>query len=192
MKKICDLVLSNGEEVELVLRLSDVIIKKTSSGDDYASMVGFDGSEKIEAKMWNFTEELRETLINGEVYKVLARTKQYQSRTQLNILQIEKITLYRIAQEACNNIVKHARASKIFIYLTFKKKEITLVIQDNGIGFDMEKMKKMEKDELYGLGLYTMKERTKLLNGKLDIKSVLQQGTTISITVPLKIEKGEF
>ena len=91
MKKICDLVLSNGEEVELVLRLSDVVIKKTSSGDDYASMVGFDGSEKIEAKMWNFTEELRETLINGEVYKVIARTKQYQSRTQLNILQIEKI-----------------------------------------------------------------------------------------------------
>lgn len=109
-----------------------------------------------------------------------------------NILQIEKITLYRIAQEACNNIVKHARASKISINLTFKKKEIILVIQDNGIGFDVEKIKRMEKDELYGLGLYTMKERTKLMNGKVDIKSVLQQGTTISITVPLKIEKGEF
>lgn len=91
MKKIEDLLMSNGDEVELILRLSDVVIKKTSSGDDYASMIGFDGVEKIEAKMWSFTDELKESLVSGEVYKVLARTKQYQNRTQLNILSIEKL-----------------------------------------------------------------------------------------------------
>lgn len=91
MKKISDLVLSNNEEVQLILRLSDVNIKKTSSGDDYASLLGFDGVDKIEAKIWTFTDELKNQLVNGEVYKVNARTKQYQNRTQLNILSIELV-----------------------------------------------------------------------------------------------------
>ena len=91
MRKISELSSSNNENVELILRLSDVVVKKTSSGEDYASMLGFDGLEKIEAKIWNFTDELKNELINGEVYKVVARTKQYQNRTQLNILSIEKV-----------------------------------------------------------------------------------------------------
>ena len=92
MKKINDLITSNNEEVELILRLSNIVVKKTTSGDDYASMIGFDGVDKIEAKIWSFTEEMKQTLINGDVYKVLARTKQYQNRTQLNILSLEKVT----------------------------------------------------------------------------------------------------
>lgn len=91
MKKISDLVSSNNEEVELLLRLSDVNIKKTSSGDDYASMIGFDGVDKIEAKIWSFNDEFKELLVSGEVYKVKARTKQYQNRTQINILAIEQV-----------------------------------------------------------------------------------------------------
>ena len=70
--------------------LSNIVIKKTTSGDDYASMLGFDGEEKIEAKIWTFSDEIRQILVSGEVYKVLARTKQYQNRTQLNILSLEK------------------------------------------------------------------------------------------------------
>lgn len=91
MKKIKDLVTSNNEEVELLLRLSDVQIKKTSTNEDYASMIGFDGEEKIEAKIWSFTDEMKKALVSGEVYRVVARTKQYQNRTQLNILSIEKV-----------------------------------------------------------------------------------------------------
>lgn len=91
MKIIKELMTSNNEEVELILRLSDVQIKKTSTNEDYASMIGFDSEEKIEAKIWNFTDEMRNTLVSGEVYKVIARTKQYQNRPQLNILSIEKI-----------------------------------------------------------------------------------------------------
>lgn len=91
MKKISELVSSNNEEIELILRLSDVVVKKTTSGDDYASMIGFDGTDKIEAKIWSFNDALKEVLVSGEVYKVTARTKQYQNRTQLNILALEKI-----------------------------------------------------------------------------------------------------
>ena len=91
MKKIKDIAMSNNEEVELILRLSDVNIKKTTSGDDYASMIGFDGVDKIEAKIWSFTPEMKETLVSGEVYKVNARTKQYQNRVQINILALEQV-----------------------------------------------------------------------------------------------------
>lgn len=91
MKKISDISFSNNEEVELILMLSNVVIKKTSSGDDYASMIGYDGVDKIEAKIWSFTDEFKKILDNGEVYKVLARTKQYQNRTQINILKLEKV-----------------------------------------------------------------------------------------------------
>ena len=92
MKKINDLILSNNEEVTLVLRLSNIVTKKTTSGDDYASMIGFDGVDKIEAKIWNFSDDFKNNLVNGEVYKVLGRTKQYQNRTQLNILSLEKVS----------------------------------------------------------------------------------------------------
>lgn len=92
MRKIADLVTSNNEEIELILKLSNIVIKKTTSGDDYASMIGFDGNDKIEAKIWTYNEEIKRELVSGEVYKVLARTKQYQNRTQLNILSIEKVS----------------------------------------------------------------------------------------------------
>lgn len=88
MIKIKDLANSNNEEIQIMLRLSDVQIKKTTSGDDYASMIGFDGDERIEAKMWKFDDQLKESLVSGEVYNVVARTKQYQGRVQLSIQSI--------------------------------------------------------------------------------------------------------
>ena len=92
MKKIVDLIASNNEEVELILKLSNIVVKKTTSGDDYASMLGFDGDDKIEAKIWSYNDEMKQVLVNGEVYKVVARTKQYQNRTQLNIVSLEKVS----------------------------------------------------------------------------------------------------
>ena len=73
MKKINELISSNNEEIEMILRLSNVVIKKTSSGDDYASMIGYDGNDKIEAKIWSFTDEFKNLLVSGEVYKVTAK-----------------------------------------------------------------------------------------------------------------------
>ncbi len=80
------------EEVELVLRLSDVQIKKTTTNADYASMLAFDGESKIEAKMWKFTDELKEKLVSGEVYFVSGRMKDYQGKLQLNISDIRLVT----------------------------------------------------------------------------------------------------
>ena len=81
---------SIGSEVkDLVVRLSDVHIKKTTTQVDYASMIAFDGYDTIEAKIWNFTDELRNKLISGEVYRTTGRFKDYQGKIQLNITDIE-------------------------------------------------------------------------------------------------------
>lgn len=89
MKKISEC--SPLEEVSLVLRLSDVQIKKTTTSVDYATMIAYDGVDKIEAKMWKFTDELREKLVSGEVYVVDGRMKDYQGKLQLNITSIRLV-----------------------------------------------------------------------------------------------------
>ncbi len=89
MKKIKDC--SALEEVSLIVRLSNVQIKKTTTDDPYASMIAFDGEDKIDAKMWKFTPELKEKLVSGEVYVATGRMKEYQGKLQLNIVDIRKV-----------------------------------------------------------------------------------------------------
>ncbi len=90
MKKIKDY--SPLDEAILVVRLSDVQIKKTTTNVDYASMIAFDGTDMIEAKIWNFSDELKDKLENGEVYVASGRMKDYQGKMQFNINDIRKVT----------------------------------------------------------------------------------------------------
>lgn len=79
------------EEVTIVLRLSDIQIKKTTSDADYATMLAYDGESKMEAKIWKFTDDLKEKLVSGEVYVVSGRMKDYQGKLQLNITSLRKV-----------------------------------------------------------------------------------------------------
>lgn len=82
-----------GSDVnDLVVRLSDVHIRKTTTGADYASMLAYDGSDLIEAKIWAFSDELKNKLISGEVYRVSGKFKDYQGKMQLNISDIEIVS----------------------------------------------------------------------------------------------------
>lgn len=87
--------------------------------------------------------------------------------------------LYRIAQEALNNIKRHAKATHVVIRLILTPERIRLVIEDNGIGFNPER----EKQGHYGL--IGMQERSKLLHGTLDIASQPTVGTVIEVTIPV-------
>lgn len=89
MKKIKDY--APLDEATLVVRLSDVQIKKTTANTDYASLLAFDGEEIIEAKIWNFTDELRQKLKSGEVYFASGRMKDYQGKMQFNITDIRLV-----------------------------------------------------------------------------------------------------
>jgi two-component system nitrate/nitrite sensor histidine kinase NarX len=86
-----------------------------------------------------------------------------------------QVALYRIAQEALNNVIKHSEATQATIGLYHVPDQVTLSVRDNGHGFDMQTM------EYGGFGLENMQERARQINAKLDIKSELKKGTEITV-----------
>lgn len=114
------------------------------------------------------------------------------SEEPANLLPIWKVTLYRILQEACSNVIKHAKASEIDIQISYEEEKAILKIRDNGVGFDAEtQLKSAAKDEPHGFGISMMQERIALLGGTISIESVISGGTTVVIELPLKTEKEE-
>jgi PAS domain S-box-containing protein len=95
-----------------------------------------------------------------------------------------KIVIYRILQEALNNIAKHSKTSVVLLFLQKTDQAIKLVIRDRGQGFNPEEAYS-RKGATKGLGLDSMKERTELSGGSLDIESVEGKGTTICASWPL-------
>jgi len=93
----------------------------------------------------------------------------------------KELILFRIVQEAMNNIIKHAKANSIKIQTAFGEKTLNLMIQDNGCGFEVTESNDMHK----GIGLRNMQNRVQLLNGDFNIQSKPLNGTQIQITVPV-------
>jgi signal transduction histidine kinase len=91
-----------------------------------------------------------------------------------------KTYLYRIAQEALNNVVKHAKASQVKVSLHKEAGSVQLIVEDNGRGINQEESCKGK-----GNGLYNMRERVNLLHGTMEIKTAAGKGTAISIHLPL-------
>ncbi len=90
-----------------------------------------------------------------------------------------EVTIFRLIQEALNNIDKHAKATFGRVSLEYTKNQINLLIHDNGKGF--------KENEVNGdkYGLISMKERCELLGGEIDIKTSIDHGTRIKITIPV-------
>jgi PAS domain S-box-containing protein len=89
------------------------------------------------------------------------------------------LCLFRVLQEALNNSAKHSGVQYFEVELWETSDEIHLAVSDSGVGFDPDAVKAGK-----GLGLISMEERLKLLNGTLSIESQLQRGTTIHARVP--------
>ncbi len=95
------------------------------------------------------------------------------------IAENTETVLYRVIQEIVNNIIKHAKADHISMQLIKHEKEITVMIEDNGIGFDTEKMNDFE-----GIGLKNIISRIEFLNGTVHFDSAKGRGTNVVIEVP--------
>lgn len=95
-----------------------------------------------------------------------------------------KIVIYRVTQEAMNNIAKHSQASRVRLCLRKEESAMELVLQDNGRGFNPESAFAQETGKR-GLGLSSMRERTAFSGGSLAIESAQGQGTTIRACWPL-------
>ncbi|WP_111706327.1 sensor histidine kinase [Lutibacter citreus] len=99
-----------------------------------------------------------------------------------NLNKETQLHLYRILQEALNNIVKHAAATTVFVTIVNNASFIKMTIEDNGKGFDFFKIKK----ENTSLGMKTILERSKIINSKLAIKTKQGEGTVIELIIPKK------
>jgi signal transduction histidine kinase len=88
-------------------------------------------------------------------------------------------TLYRIVQEALTNIVKHAGASRVSILLVRRSGTATVVIEDDGQGFDQAELREE------GMGIIGMRERVELHEGRLTVESTPGSGATLAAEVPL-------
>ena len=95
--------------------------------------------------------------------------------------QVE-ITIYRIIQESLTNIIKHAQATRVNILLEHKKDKVFLVVEDDGIGFNQETIRKKSLEYKH-LGLFGMEERAAIVGGFLAIESWPGQGTKIRFEV---------
>jgi signal transduction histidine kinase len=100
----------------------------------------------------------------------------------------QKLAIYRIVQEQLNNVVKHARASAVWITISQRDGHTTVVIKDNGKGFNT-----VEKRN--GIGLNNIISRTKVFNGTADIESVPGNGCRLLVNLPIihelqKLEPG--
>ena len=96
-------------------------------------------------------------------------------------------TLFRIAQEALTNAIRHARATSVRVGLVYSPIGVTLLVQDDGEGFD----RSLVEDGEHGLGLGGMAERARLLGGTLDLDSTPGWGTRIRAWIPSPSETSD-
>jgi PAS domain S-box-containing protein len=98
-------------------------------------------------------------------------------------------TLYRIAQEALNNIAKHARARHVEIILERRADQVSMIVEDDGVGFEPVEI----DEDRRGLGLLGMQERAALVGATVQIESAPGEGTTIFVRMPtMPVPRASF
>ena len=88
--------------------------------------------------------------------------------------------LYRVAQEAIDNALRHSKAARIGVRLDASSSEVTLRVEDDGVGFDLDQI----RPEATGLGLFTARERVSLAHGRFDLVTRPGGGTTVTASIP--------
>jgi PAS domain S-box-containing protein len=128
----------------------------------------------------------------GVVTGIRSWTKEFGQRQQAEINFSSDVSspvpseiglcLFRVLQEALHNATKHSGVKRIDVQLREESGEIHLIVRDSGRGFDIEAARQGR-----GLGLTSMQERVRLVNGTIDIQSKPMDGTTILVRVPLEL-----
>jgi signal transduction histidine kinase len=166
--------------------VSDVVVERLADTEKLVT----DSVRRMRSTM----TELRPPMLDkyGLTATLHWHCEQFQKRTQIRVnindiymksIQITteiEIALFRIAQEALNNVAKHAKASQVDIELFEDKGCITMAITDNGVGYDT---KSRDTRSLQHWGVPLMQERVRALNGKFLMRSVPGQGTQIVVKV---------
>lgn len=165
----------SGAEIKEILdeqiHISELVIKSSRSlfNSLHPSMLDEIGLEA--AIKWQTKSRLKNFSIGYEIHTNLSDIK---ISNEINL------GLFRIFQECLTNIILHSKATKVSIDLQKIGGNIRLHIQDNGVGFD-----KMQINSLNGHGLLVIRERVYAMNGKFNLNSEINKGTTVDIRVPM-------
>ncbi len=178
---------------------------KTDSDSDEIKTLAADCTilvEKSISVVRNLSIELRPSIIDdlGLAASIRWYTDKFSQRTSIpidaEIKEIDKIlspecgiTIFRVCQEALTNIAKHSLADYVRVVLYQNKNFVTLTIEDNGKGFDVQKALR-QAAEGKSLGLLNMQERVELIGGKFSMKSLKGSGTSIKVSCRIEINEN--
>lgn len=107
----------------------------------------------------------------------------YEIKGEAIFMDSEKeLVIFRIIQEACNNIIKHSKATEIRLELNYDAHFLNVMIRDNGIGFDKNEISSIKGDQHAGLN--NMQTRAKIFGGTFSLESRPRAGTKILVSIP--------
>lgn len=178
------------------LKIEQIKLEDNSKNSKYLK----EASELIKntiAEIRTISEDLTPVVLSNfgleEGIKTLCRDTFHSKNIETNLIcenlnkvfikQKNQIYIYRILQEAINNILKHSSATKVSIRVIASYNQLLIQIQDNGKGFD-------NNSKYFGSGLKNIEERTQMLEGKMELISTYDGGTKIIIIIPIKNEKN--
>ena len=128
-----------------------------------------------------------------ELSKLTGKNILFENKTEENIRfnSLAETNIYRVVQEAVNNAIKYAEANYILVTINYNDNVLSVVIDDDGKGFDDSILGKVPKNTSEGgMGLFFMKERMNYINGRLFINSIPGKGTRV--TINYKTDSGEL
>lgn len=180
-------------------------VKQSMSQKDEESLVIIDECQAMvqstAENIHRFSFELRPSILDdlGLIPAMKAHARSFEDRTSISIdligdsqitIQDEtaKTTLYRTFQECLNNVQKHAKATHVDVSISMDLEAISMIIRDNGVGFNPSHLNGSGQDE--GLGITGMKERVEYVDGTFILHSQENKGTEIIIQIPCK-QRGE-
>ena len=126
------------------------------------------------------------TKLTHELGRLTGKEILFYNKTGFNerLDSLVEINIYRIVQEAINNAIKYANSSHILVSLSHSKNILSIVIDDDGQGFEPSKVKKVKNGD-GGMGMTFMKERIKYIEGRLFLNSELGKGTRVTLNIPI-------
>jgi two-component system sensor histidine kinase DegS len=132
--------------------------------------------------MRKFTQDFEE--------KTKIRTKFTLHGKESRLPSAMEVAVFRLAQEAFTNVLKHAEASFVSLDITYQSKMVKITVQDNGKGFQVDAMHaKLSSGSHFGI--IGMQERVDLLEGRFEIESNMDGGTKIDMLIPIKMDNGK-
>lgn len=127
------------------------------------------------------------TKLTYELARLTGKEIIFLNKTDFNgrLDSLTEINIYRMTQEAINNAIKYAESTHILVSMAHSEKMLSLIIDDNGKGFDISKIKHAKTGD-GGMGMTFMKERINYINGRMFLTSEVGNGTRVTLNIPLE------